>query len=427
MADAVTRPPDIRLEDLENPIFPDEVVAGLKAFAPVGKALEFNLDALMSAASEGSGGLDDFGSDEYIEPLTVVCESIEKESGFSPMGRISAHTHIVGALTSRLRVENFFKQNPEVQNAEIVAPLIIAGLPRSGTTHLQNLIASDTNLRSLPWWEALEPIPSQEEWGTIEGRVERSKEGIVQSAILMPHFERMHEMTWDHAHEEIALLLIAGSTMQFDTMGVLPSWREYYKSTDQTPYYMYMKRILKALSHIRGGNKRWLLKSPQHLEQFQPIKNTFPDATLLITHRDPLSVIVSMATMLSYSARLNYEAPIDIPRIGHWWKDILKDMLLACVADREIFDESHSMDILFNEFMADDIGTVQKAYNLANQNWDGDVEATMRKYMETHPRGRYGKVIYNLEADFQIKPDELRAELADYIERFDIAQDYDTK
>ena len=412
------RPPDIRLTDLEMPQFSDEAIEVIKLASPMADSIHFSLEALMEAAS-AQEGLDDFGSTDYVEPMTVLCESINKESNFSKMGRISTFGQVSGMLANRLRIENFFKEYPEAEQVEIKAPIIIAGLPRSGTTHLHNLIAADSSLRSLPWWESLEPIPPKNEWDTREGRIQRSKDGISQRDLFMPHFDRMHEMTWDHVHEEIALLAIAGSSMQFDTMGVLPTWREYYKSQDQTPYYMYVKRILKALSFLRDGEKRWVLKSPQHLEQFQPIMNTFPDATVAVTHRDPVSVLGSMVTMLAYSGRLHYDAPVDIRRIGSWWRNLLKDMLDACVRDREILSANQSLDILFHEFMADDIATVQRVYEKAGQNWDDAVLNELSAYMDSHPRGRHGRILYDL-ADFEINPKDVEVELNAYIERFGV-------
>ncbi len=414
------RPSDIRIDDLVNPQFPAEIAEGLAAVSKEADPLHFELDALMTAASEKAGGLDDFGSEEYIEPLTVLGKSIKKESGFGPLGFISAHSQIVDMLVNRLRLEDFFKQHPEAEEIEISAPILIAGLPRSGTTHLHNLIAADSNLRSLPWWEALEPIPSKQEWDDTQGRIQRAKDDTEQRNMLIPHFDRMHEMTWDHVHEEISLLAMAGSSMHFDTMGVFPSWREHYKSQDQTPYYMYAKRALKALSFLRGAEKRWVLKSPQHLEQFQPIMNTYPDAIVLVTHRDPAPALASLATMLSYLARLSYAAPIDIKRIGNWWQQMLYDMLNSCTADREILPPSQSMDILFNEFMADDMATIEKVYELANLTWDSRVQTELADYAKNHPRGRHGRVIYDLKADFDIEPAEVKNQLADYIEKFNV-------
>ncbi len=414
------RPPDIRIEDLEYPKFPDEIVAAFKEMAPMGASIEFNPDKMMEAASTEEG-LDDFGTEEFVEPLSVVCQSIEKESGFNGIGRMNAYAQITKSLANRLRIENAYKQHPEIDDLELQPPMIIAGLPRSGTTHLHNLIAADTNLRSLPWWESQEPIPSAEEWGETEGRIQRAKDGLSQQEIVMPHFKRMHEMTWDHIHEEISLLFIGGSAMQYDTMGVLPSWREYYKSQDQTPFYLYLKRILKALSFLRYPEKRWILKSPQHLEQFIPIANVFPDATVFVTHRDPIAVVASMATMLCYSARIPNDAPIDVVKIGQWWRDILTDMLLACVRDREVL--ANATDILFHDFMADDIAVVKSCYELAGQPWDNEVEERINKYMEEHPRGRHGRIIYDLN-DFEIDQDELTKKLKPYIERFGVKLDY---
>ena len=413
-----SRPADIRLEDLEMPRFSESALEVIKQAAPMAKNIHFSLEALMEAAA-AQEGLDDFGTEEYVEPYTVLCESIRKESNFGPMGKIGAWGQLLGFMVNRLRLTDFFKRHPEAENTEITKPIIIAGLPRSGTTHLHNLISADSNLRSLPWWEALEPIPSHSEWDTTEGRIQRAKDGVTGRNLFMPEFDRMHEMTWDHVHEEIHLLAAAGSSMLFDTMAILPTWREYYKSEDQTPYYLFLKRHLKAISFLRDGSKRWILKSPQHLEQFRPIMNAFPDATVAVTHRDPVSVLGSMATMLCYAGRLAYDSPIDIKKIGHWWKDMLTDMLDSCRLEREVLPAEQSIDVLFHEFMSNDVATVKNIYDLAGQPFTNEVEGAMQDYMETHPRGRHGRVLYDLN-DFQISPQEAETGFGDYIEHFGI-------
>ena len=102
----------------------------------------------------------------------------------------------------------------------------------------------------------------------------------------MPYFKRMHEMTVEHTHEEIQLLAIDFSTMLFETTAPMPTWRDHYLARDQRPSYAYLLRVLKVLQWLRGGT-RWVLKSPQHLEQFPALVDTFPDATFVVTHRDP--------------------------------------------------------------------------------------------------------------------------------------------
>jgi hypothetical protein len=236
--------------------------------------------------------------------------------------------------------------------------------------------------------------------------------------MIMPDFNRMHEMTTWHVHEEIQILAIDFSTMMFETMAPMPSWRNYYKSHDQTPHYEYMKTVLKACQFLRGG-ERWILKSPQHLEQFGPLATTFPDATFLVTHRDPISVMVSMGTMVSYSARTSL-SPVDPVAVSNYWADRLDDMLNAAMRDRALLGgPEQSMDIRFDEFMADDLGTIRRIYELAGQPMDARAEAALAEYGATHERDRFGKVIYDVDQigiDVPARREQMRA----YSEHFAI-------
>jgi sulfotransferase family protein len=160
------------------------------------------------------------------------------------------------------------------------------------------------------------------------------------------------------------------------------------------------------------------LKSPQHLEQFGPLSTVFPDATFVVTHRDPVSVTKSLTTMMTYLARLNLE-PVDPKVVGGYWADRLETMLRACVRDRELLPADRTIDVRFNEFMADDVAMVERIYAIAGQPFTSDVKASMDAFMQTHPRGRHGGVIYDL-SQFGIDPAERRAAMHFYVDRFDI-------
>jgi Sulfotransferase family len=230
----------------------------------------------------------------------------------------------------------------------------------------------------------------------------------------------MHEMTVDHVHEEIQLLAIDISTMLFETMAPMPTWRDAYLARDQRPSYRYLKTILQALQWLRGGS-RWILKSPQHLEQFPALVDTFPDATFIVTHRDPVSVTTSMLTMLAYSARLRHDT-VDLEWIGSYWADRLQRMLSACVASRDALPPSQSMDMHFDEFMRDDMAMVERIYGLAGQPLNGEALAAMGSFMDAHPRGRHGGVIYDL-SQFGLDPERLRESFHFYVERFGVAEE----
>ena len=149
------------------------------------------------------------------------------------------------------------------------------------------------------------------------------------------------------------------------------------------------------LQWLRGGT-RWVLKSPQHLEQFGPLRDTFPDATFVVTHRDPVSVTVSMVTMLAYSARLSRDR-VDLEGIGTYWADRLERMLRRCATERDLLPADQSLDVHFDEFMADDVAMVERVYRLAGQPFDEAARAALSAFMAQHPRGRHGTVEYDLE------------------------------
>ena len=238
----------------------------------------------------------------------------------------------------------------------------------------------------------------------------------------MPEFKRMHEMTVDHVHEEIQLLAIDMSTMLFETMAPIPSWRDAYLTTDQTPMYGYLKKVLQVMQWARGGT-RWVLKSPQHIEQFGPLLATFPDATFVVTHRDPVAVTTSVVTMLAYTARFQ-RRPVEPEVVGRYWADRVEQMLAACVRDRDLLPAAQTIDVHFDEFMADDVAMVERIGAVAGHEVTPAARAAMDAFMADHPRGRHGGVIYDL-GQFGLDRDERRRALQFYVDHFGIRTEAD--
>jgi hypothetical protein len=413
------RPQPVAIDDLAAPQFPDEALPIRQAMADMGAAVALEPDALMAAGVE-QAGVDDFGDMGFRERLEIVCTALHTDVSLSAAGRAAAFVQLSELLRNRLMVNDVLQRHPEIDELEVRAPIIICGLPRTGTTHLHNLISADPAMRSLPYWESCEPVlrgherPGPDDTDPRWARTEAAL-GVVNTA--MPYFKRMHEMTPDEVHEEINLLAMDISSMFFETMAPMPTWRDYYRSTDQTPAYQYLKRVLKVLQFLRGG-ARWVLKSPQHLEQFGPLATVFPDATFVVTHRDPVSVTASLTTMMTYLARLNLE-PVDPRVVGGYWADRLETMLRACVRDRELLPADRSIDVHFTEFMADDVAMVERIYAIAGQPFTERVRSAMDAFMQTHPRGRHGGVVYDL-SQFGLDAGERRQALQFYVDRFGI-------
>ncbi len=419
MSPAGGRPPRVHIEDLARPRYDEEVRAMLDFMEEAGSQLQLEPAPLMAAAAADTA-LDDFGPPDFVDRLDVLCRAMRDEGGFNGAGVLQQHTFLLGLLKNRLLIEDLVRRHPEILDERIEAPIIICGLPRTGTTHLHNLISADPALRSLPYWESLEPVLAEREQpvsGAPDPRIERTAMALSFLDAAMPYFNRMHEMTVEHTHEEIQLLAIDFSTMLFETTAPMPLWRDHYLARDQRPSYAYLLKVLKVLQWLRGGT-RWVLKSPQHLEQFPALVETFPDATFVVTHRDPVSVTASMVMMLAYSARLTRDT-VDLAGIGNYWADRLVRMLHACAEGHDALPDGQTIDVHFDEFMADDMAMVGRVYELAGQPMDDTARAAMAAFMAAHPRGKFGAVAYDL-AEFGLDTTERRRALSFYTERFGV-------
>jgi hypothetical protein len=408
------RPAPIRFDDLANPVYPAAAQPIRDGLAAYGANLELDPEALLAAATERSG-LDDFGDPAFRERLDVLCTALRGEAGLCDSGMAMAFEQLVGSLVNRLRLEALIADHPEIEDIAIERPIIICGLPRTGTTHLHNLLAADPALRHLPYWESLEPVPAPGEEDTPGPRGDRCAAGLELINSSMPEFKRMHDMTVEHAHEEIQLLANDISGMLWETMYYVPSFAAHYKAHDQAPSYAHVKRSLQAMQWLRGGT-RWVLKSPQHLEQFPTLAATFPDATFIVTHRDPVEVTLSMMTMICYSMRMAVTQP-DVAKVTRYWLGRIDDLLAGCIGDRDVLPTGQSIDVRFDDFMADERATLADIYRLADQPFGDDVRAAMSDFLTEHPRGRYGGVIYD-PADLQLDPAALAERFRAYRERF---------
>ncbi len=423
------RPASIAFDDLAVPKFSPAAREMLDGMGALGASIVLDADALIAQARTDTG-LDDYGAgDDFFERLRVFVGALGAEAELTDAGKLISHSQVLQLLTNRLLATDFIARHPAVHDEIIAAPIVIVGLPRTGTTHLHNLISADTNLRSLPYWESLEPVPTLAEQTDKQrdARRERCEAGVWFLNEVMPDFKRMHEMTVDHVHEEIQLLAIDCSTMLFESSSRIPSFRDYYQAHDQQSSYDYLRLMLQLCQYQSRGARpsgtappRWVLKSPQHLEQIPAIMRTFPDAIVVFTHRDPVSVVASFVTMSAYSARISRSAPIDLHEVGAYWRDRILDLYAAATRDRHLVPAAQSIDIHFNEFMRDDIATVQAVYEVAGLAFAESTRAAMAAFMDDHPRGKYGGVQYDL-GQFGLDPAGIRSAAQQYIERFGVA------
>ncbi|MBF8186923.1 sulfotransferase [Nonomuraea sp. K274] len=383
------------IDDLACPRF-TPMVESMRAFMVRTASPHLEPSALMDTAMAETG-LSDFGDPSFHEPLAVLCESLAKDVSLSPFGQVYAWNQISRLLMNRLLVEDLVRTDPSILDISIERPIVIAGMPRSGTTHLHNLLSADPALRSMPFWEANEPVPPPQERrvrARRDPRLDRAKQVVGMLNTCMPRLRQMHEMTVGHRPEEIHLLALAFSTLYFETWaGGLPTYRDWYRSADQTFAYRYLRKVLQVLTRLRGGS-RWVLKSPQHLELFEPLSTVFPDATVVVTHRDPYSVATSFATMHAYTARM-YLDKVDVARVGAYWADRTRHMLAACTGTRDLPAPERSIDVRFAALVADNLAVAEAVYERAGQPFTDVAREQLAAYVAAHPPGRHGRVAYD--------------------------------
>jgi hypothetical protein len=418
MATATADETIIDITDLRDPVR-TPIQAGALAAAEAHPVI-FDIETILAAA-RAETGLSDFGVEDFRERLGVWLQAIDEDANASAVTRANLFQMTVRYAATRLRLEDLIRRNPEILDIEIDRPIIVAGLPRSGTTHLLGLLSADSRLRSLPWWEAIAPIPAGGDEATADDanpRWTRADAGWKGFESVLPHMAIMHEFSADHISEDIELQALDFSSYLIEWLAYVPRWRDHYLSEDQSGPYAYLKKALQALTFLRGPS-RWVIKCPQHMEQLPVLYKTFPDATFVITHRDPVGSIRSAMTMALYAARL-LRRKIDIEEITSYWPDRYERLLRRCVRDRDVLPEAQTIDVYFHEWIKDPDTILRKIYQLADLPLTDAALADLHAYLDAHETGHKGKIVYNLERDFGITADDIRQHFGFYFDRFPV-------
>ena len=421
MAHSATKGAIFEITDLLAPVLTEQQRAVLESAANA--SFDFFSEAILAAAKQQTG-LDDFGEMDFVERLDLWCECVREDSFLSPVSHAALWTMFVRYAADRLRVEDICKRHPEILDIEIDRPIVVAGPPRSGTTHLLGLLSADTRLRSLPWWEATAPVPTEADAPTADDpnpRWTRAQAGWEQQDALMPLFKYMHEFSPDHISEDIELQALDFSSYLLEWMALVPKWRDYYLGHDQSGTYAYLKKGLQVLTFLKGPN-RWVIKCPQHMEQLPVLRKTFPDATYVITHRDPVGSIRSTLSMWLYASRI-LRTKSDPEEPKGYWIERYKTMLKRCVHDHDCLPPEQTVDVYFHQWIKDPDSILRDIYAKAGLPLDQDVLAAMHRYHADNDPGVKGRVVFNLERDFGLTADDIRKDFEFYFDRFPVEKE----
>lgn len=366
----------------------------------------------MIAAAKRSTGLSDFGDEWFMEPLHVLVKSINDEARLNTLGNLLQHTRFVSALSTRLRAEQIFKENPDIQETDLGRIILIAGLQRTGTTALHRLLCSNPKLRALYSWEMLNPLPApNDKQGNERSRISKAKRASKIMRYLAPEFFVVHPIEFDAPEEDIFLLDLSFMSQSPEATMHVPNYANWLEKQDQTAAYEYMYKMLKLMHWQRSG-EAWVLKTPHHMEHIDTILNVFPDIRIVQTHREPEQSIASFFSMVAH-ARGILSDHVDAMEVGqHWLRKSLR-LMRRSIEARKSQEPAIFIDILYEDLIRNPIGTLRHLYVKSDLTFDVSVENHAKNIAKKETKDRYGKHVYRL-GDFGIDKNRLNDQCAFY-------------
>jgi hypothetical protein len=382
--------------------------------------LALHTDRLIVAAVE-STGLDDFGGTSWRDGLERLVASLRDEASLSELGVTIAEAELVGYLGVRLGLVDWRRHHPEIATPGVVAPIVIVGQARTGTTILFDLLAQDPAARAPLTWEVDRPLPPPET-ATYETdpRIAEVDATLAGIDAVLPEFRSMHPMGARLGQECVRITASEFRSLIFATQYRVPGYARWLlDEADMAPAYRWHRAYLQHLQSRHPG-ARWLLKSPAHLWCLDAMLAEYPDAVLVQTHRDPLRIIASVSS-LQATLRSLASDDVSLPDIAAEWAEYILDGLDRSVRAREdgTVDPKRVVDVQFAEFMADPFATIGVVYERFGLELTRDAEARMRAFLAAHPREQHGGHTYTF-ADTGLPVGELRARAAEYQEYFDV-------
>jgi len=354
--------------------------------------------------------LEDFGENHWREPFEVLIRSINKEAGLHPIGKFIMEERLVNLLCNRLLAEYWFRKKPEILEQELYPVWLITGLQRTGTTKLQRLLDADPDNRVMKSWEALNPAPGLK-YNGVDPRIKKARMSEKVLKIISPGYFAIHPVEHLEPEEDVLLLdLLFLSTTAEATMHV-PSYAEYVEKTNQEFAYEYFVKILKLLQWQQPG-KRWVLKSPHHLEFLEYANKSFHQPHVIWTHRKVEESLPSFLSMVAYSRAL-FSDEVSSDEVADHWKNKTIRMLQKGMEFRQKQTATPFTDILFDELVDDAIRQLEKIYAQAGTELKPGQLKKFKDIEKQNVREKYGRHEYQLK-DFGLDKEMIQKEYGFY-------------
>jgi hypothetical protein len=376
------------------------------------KTLDASVEAL-NAEARRMTGLEDFGPNNFDEPLRVLIDNILRDGNLTEKGLVQARHSMIRHLSTRLRMQDFFTRHPEIEEQEIVAPVVVVGLQRTGTSKLFGNIAADPQWNVLYTWQALNPIPPAGwEPGMPDSRLAEAEAFCEQQRFMA----QAHK--FEARAPEMEALLMAQSFMSNSGQYLIPAHSRWMETADYLPLYRQLKRQLQFLQWQNRSEpgRRWILKTPGHLYALDSLRAVFPDAKLVMTHRHPRSSVGSMCKLVEIT-QAQVAKSIDRNVIGQTWLRIMAVSIGNFMRLYECEGVNAGINVSFRDLVGDPLPAIRRIYDFAGVPYTGETEEAAARWHAENPQHSEGKFEYEL-ADYGITDADIEAAFRDYLQTF---------
>jgi len=381
------------------------LLASWRAASKIGVGRASLSEESLIRAARRSSGLHDFVDESFRVPMRRMLHSLEQEAELHPLGRVTVRESLVRALVNRLRLEDLSDRHPEIAATPVANPVFVVGLQRTGTTMLQRLLTCEPSLRAMPAWEGLNPAPfprPADRYGR-DPRIRLAKTAERALRYLAPELFSIHPVEAEEPEEDIHLLDVSFVSPAIDAIAPVPSYQAWFCEVDQLPAYRYMRRLIQLLLWQRGD--RWLGKTPHHLEYLDELLSVFPDAKVIITHRDPARTVASFCSMMAHS-RAMFSDRVDPIEIGKQFSSKAIRAVERSMKARARLDPGAFLDVLYQDVVADPLKEVRRVYDFIGLELEPETEAIMQLWLRNNTQTKHGVHGYRLE-DFGLDRESL--------------------
>jgi hypothetical protein len=377
--------------------------------------------SVLAEATERTGGLDDLGEGPFLEGLERFGESLHRDARLNDVGVFVARERMLLHTVNRLGYVHDRAEDPAIAEQEIVAPVFIIGMPRTGTTILHDILAQDPATRAPLTWETMFPSPPpRAETFTTDPRIAACEATFPEDDEFRKRFQAIHPMGALLSQECVTMM---GETMicpMFHNQFRVPGYQDWVDTTDLAPVYEFHHRQLQHLQ-AHCARERWVLKTGAHLWGLEHLLATYPDARIVFTHRDPVSSMTSYASLTNVVREVTSDE-VDPHEIAADWTPRLRRTLHHGIDVREQGEhpDARFLDVRFRDFVQDQFSVVEAIYDAFDLEMTPEAAAAMRAFIDDNPPGKHGSHDY-APAEYGLDPAVVRADFARYIEHFDIA------